>query len=163
MRLSIIVAVAQNGVIGVDGDLPWRLPADLRFFKQTTLGHHLLMGRKTWDSIGRALPGRTTVVLTRNPQFEAPGCAVAHDLDAAVDLARAAGDTEAFVAGGAGVYAAALPRADRLYITQVEATVPGDVSFPSYDPAQWSEVARQEHPADEKHRWPFVISTFDRR
>lgn len=163
MRLSIIAAVAENGVIGVDGDLPWRLPADLRFFKRTTLGHHLLMGRKTWDSIGRALPGRTTVVLTRNAEFEAPGCAVAHDLDAAIELARAAGDDEAFVAGGAGVYAAALPRADRLYLTQVRATVSGDVSFPTYDRAQWAEVAREEHPADEKHRWAFAITTFDRR
>ncbi|MCH9680747.1 MAG: dihydrofolate reductase [Deltaproteobacteria bacterium] len=163
MRLSLIVAVAQNGVIGRDGDLPWRLPADLRFFKRTTLGHHLIMGRKTWESIGRPLPGRSTVVLTRDRDAVIAGVAVAHDLRAGLAVAEDAGDAEAFVAGGAAVYAAALPHADRLYLTEVAAVVDGDVRFPSWDEAAWSEVAREEHAADERHPHAFVIRTLDRR
>lgn len=171
MLVSIIAAVAANGVIGRDGDLPWRLPADLRLFKRVTMGHHLIMGRKTWESIGRPLPGRVVVVLTRDPEArrrieEIPGVLVASELSAALDCARAAGDTEAFVAGGAEVYARALPLADRLYLTRVEAEVEGDVVFPDFDEGhdegQWTEVAREEHAADDRHAHPFALCTLER-
>lgn len=173
MKVSIIAAVAANGVIGREGDLPWRLPADLRFFKRVTMGHHLVMGRKTWASIGRPLPGRTIVVLTRRgrldgppdgpPDHELPGVSVARDLGQALARARAAGDTEAFVAGGAEVYAHALPLADRLYLTRVAAPVEGDVTFPPWDERAWIEVDREEHAADDRHAFPFAICTLDRR
>ncbi len=163
MRLTIIAALARNGVIGRDGDLPWRLPADLRFFKRTTMGHHLLMGRRTFASIGRPLPGRPFIVLTRDPGAEIPGCQVAAGLPAALELARAAGETEAFVAGGAQVYAAALPLADRMLLTRVAAEVDGDVRFPPYEPGSWVEVERQEHAADHAHAYSFAICRLERR
>ena len=163
MRVSILVAVAENGVIGRDGGLPWRLPADLRFFKRVTMGHHLVMGRKTWASIGRPLPGRTMVVLTRDPALAIPGARVVHELPEALALARAAGDTEAFVIGGAELYALALPLADRLYLTRVHADVEGDVRLPDYDPGEWVEVAREEHAADDDHAHAFALCTLERR
>lgn len=170
MHVSIIVAVARNGVIGRDGDLPWRLPADLRFFKRMTTGHHLIMGRKTWASIGRPLPGRTMVVLTRDRAAAFPGAAVAHALPEALALARAAGDSEAFVIGGAEAFALALPLADRLYLTRVHAHVEGDVGFPApvHDDRWlaaegWVEVAREEHAADDQHAFAFTICSFERR
>jgi dihydrofolate reductase len=163
MLVSIIAAVAANGVIGRDGDLPWRLPADLRFFKRVTTGHHLVMGRKTWASIGRPLPGRTIVVITRDRSLEIPGVRVVHALADALALARAAGDSEAFVAGGAEVFALALPLADRLYLTRVHARVDGDVCFPPLREQEWVEVAREEHAADERHAHAFAICTLERR
>ncbi len=163
MRVSIIAAVSDNGVIGRDGDLPWRLPADMRFFKRTTMGHHLVMGRKTWDSIGRPLRGRSMVVMTRDRHAAIPGVAVVHDLDAALEEARRADDAEVFVAGGAEVYAQALPRADRLLLTRVAAQVDGDVHFPAYAPEEWVEVAREEHAADDRHAYAFAICTLERR
>lgn len=170
MRVSIIAAVADNGVIGRAGGLPWRLPADLRAFKRLTMGHHVIMGRKTWASIGRPLPGRTMVVLTRDAGLVLPGAHVVHALPDALALARAAGDTEAFVIGGAEVYERALPLADRLYLTRVHAQVEGDVRFPAlpeapHEPhaAQWIEVAREDHAADEDHAHPFSLCTLERR
>jgi dihydrofolate reductase len=162
MLVSIVVAVAANGVIGRDGGLPWRLPADLAFFKRVTMGHHIVMGRKTWESIGRPLPGRTLVVLTRDPQREIPGVQVVHALPDALALARAAGDSEACVIGGADVFALALPLADRLYLTRVHADVEGDVRFPAFDAKAWVEVAREEHAADERHAYAFSICTLER-
>jgi dihydrofolate reductase len=162
MVVSIIAAVAANGVIGRDGGLPWRLPADLRAFKRLTMGHHLVMGHKTWRSIGRPLPGRTLVVLTRDPGLEIPGVQIAHDLPQALALARAAGDPEVFVIGGAEVYARALPLADRLYLTRVHAHVEGDVRFPAVPEHEWVEVAREEHTADEHHAMAFALCTLER-
>ena len=140
--LGIIAAVAQNGVIGVDGDLPWRLPEDLKHFKRTTSGHPIIMGRKTYESIGRPLPKRHNIVITRNPDFEAPGCTVVHSLDAALEVAWAE-DDEVWVIGGAGLYAAALPRATRLELTEVHRSVPGDTFFPEFDRTQFVERARR--------------------
>jgi dihydrofolate reductase len=143
MRVTLLAAVARNGVIGVDGGLPWHLPDELALFKQLTLGHVLVMGRRTFESVGRPLPGRTTVVVTRQPSWEAEGVLRAGSVDEA--LALAAGiDDEVFVAGGAQVYADALPRADRLALTFVDAEPEGDTSFPSVDWSQWREVARRE-------------------
>lgn len=137
MKLSIIVAVAENGVIGRDNRLPWRISADLKRFKALTLGHHLLMGRKTFESIGRALPGRTTIVLSRGTRVLPAGVEQAVSLAEATELARTAGETEAFVAGGAAVYVEALPQAETLYLTRVATTVEGDTFFPDWNRNEW--------------------------
>jgi dihydrofolate reductase len=148
MRLAVIAAVADNGVIGRDGRLPWRLPADLRRFKALTMGHHLLMGRRTFESVGRPLPGRTTVVISRGRPDLPAGVRLAGSLDEAVAIAAAAGDEEPLVAGGAEIYRLALPRAERLYLTRVHARPEGDVSFPAFDSGGWREVEREERAAD---------------
>lgn len=143
--VELVAAVADNGVIGKDGALPWRIPADLRHFRERTMGHHVVMGRKTWASIGRPLPGRTNVVVTRDPQLRIDGCTVVGSLAAAIALAEAAGETVVFVIGGGELYREALPRADRIHLTRVHADVDGDVRFPPLPPAQWVEVAREDH------------------
>jgi dihydrofolate reductase len=146
VRISLIAAVARNGVIGRDGGLPWRIPADLRFFKETTMGKPIVMGRKTLESIGRALPGRQNIVVTRSAGFAADGVTVADSLDAAI---AAAGDAdEVMVIGGAEIYALAFARAQRLFLTEVDAAPEGDAHFPEFDRAAWREVARADHPAD---------------
>ena len=163
MIVTLVVAVSKNGVIGRAGGLPLRLPADLRHFKATTMGHHVIVGRKTWDSIGKALPGRTWIVVTRDPAFSAPGgVVVARSLSAALDHARGAGEDEAMIAGGGELYRLALPLADRIWLTRVEAEVDGDVTFPPLDPAAWREVDRHSHPADERHALPFAICRLER-
>ncbi|AZI57944.1 dihydrofolate reductase [Nakamurella antarctica] len=141
MSITLIAAVSSNGVIGRDNDLPWRIPADLKHFKELTIGKTLLMGRRTYDSIGRALPGRTTVVVTRQEQWSAPGVTTVRSIQEALDLA--AGD-ELMVAGGGDLYAQLMPTADRLEITHIAQIVEGDTYFPHIDPAQWTELSRQE-------------------
>ncbi len=163
MRVSIIVAVASNGVIGRDGDLPWRLSADLKRFKRLTMGHHLVMGRRTFASIGRPLPGRTTVVVTRDPSWTAEGVEVAHGLEAAIELARRAGDDEVFLSGGSSVYREGLQWADRIYLTEVHADVTGDTRFPPWDRSEWQEVEREDRPAEEKSPLPHSFVVLDRR
>jgi dihydrofolate reductase len=149
MTVTLVAAVAANGVIGVDGDLPWRLPEDLRHFKTLTLGHPMIMGRATFDSIGRALPGRTTIVVTRNPDWSAEGVEVASDLESA--LARAAElDDDTFVVGGGQIYAQALDAGlvDLMVITRVAAAPDGDVRFPAIDWERWAPVVRIPHGGD---------------
>jgi dihydrofolate reductase len=160
-KLSIIAAMAENRVIGVNNTLPWRLPADLRHFRRLTTGHHVIMGRRNYESIGRPLPERTNIVVTRNRDYRAPGCQVRHSLEEA--LRDAGGDPEVFVIGGAEIYRQALDKADRIYLTLVHATVPGDTFFPEFDPGDWSEISRTRHEADEKnpHACSFVI--YDRK
>jgi len=160
MRRSIIVAAAENGVIGVDNRLPWRLPADLARFKQLTMSHHLIMGRKTYESIGRPLPGRITVVLTRTAGFDVPGVVVARSLDDAFAQAAARGDDEPFVCGGAEVYAQALGVCDRAYVTVVERQYTGDAIFRGLDAAEWELVALEPHAEADP---PFRFETWDRR
>lgn len=144
MTLTLVAAVADNGVIGNAGDIPWRIPADFAHFKALTFGHVLVMGRATYDSIGRALPGRTTIVLTRDPHWAAPGVLVAGSLDEALALAAdIPGDV--FVAGGAGVYAQALDRADAQVLTEVHLSPVGDTHYPEFDRAQWVETRRERH------------------
>ncbi|HET6583876.1 MAG TPA: dihydrofolate reductase [Nannocystaceae bacterium] len=143
-RVALIAAVADNGVIGRNGGLPWRIPADLKWFRERTMGHHIVMGRNTWESIGRPLPGRTNVVVSRRLAATS-GATVVEGLAAALALATAAGDDEAFVIGGAELYRSALPTADRIYLTRVHAQVDGDTWFPALDPAAWVEVAREPH------------------
>lgn len=162
MTVSLIVAMASNRVIGRDGNLPWRLPADMKRFRQVTTGHHVIMGRKTHESIGKPLPERTNIVLSRNTKYDAPGCRVAADLEGGLDLARRANETESFIIGGAGVYERALPNADRIYLTLVDAAVEGDVYFPSLEAGAWRETSREEHLADERHEYAFAFTMLER-
>lgn len=161
MILSIIVAVSENNVIGKGGDLPWRLSADLRRFKAITMGHAMIMGRKTYESIGRALPGRTTIVLTRESEFEAPGCLVATSFDQALGLAGDA--TEVFIVGGSQIYELALPRAGRIYWTAVHTEVKGDVFFPDVDWSEWELREEERHSADDKNQFEFSFRVFQKR
>ncbi|MEA3350441.1 MAG: dihydrofolate reductase, partial [Chloroflexota bacterium] len=139
MVISIIVAMDENRGIGIDDRLPWRLSDDLKRFKRLTMGHHLIMGRKTYASIGHPLPGRDIIILTRNPQFEAEGCQTASTLADAIQIAASRGEDEIFVCGGAEVYAQALPIADRIYLTQVHAKTSANVHFPPLGTQTWSE------------------------
>ena len=146
MRITIIAAMDRNRLIG-DGDrLPWRLPADLRRFKALTMGKPIVMGRRTHESIGRALPGRRNIVLSRDPDYRAPGCDVAASLEEALEMCADA--EELMIIGGAELYARALPRADRLHLTLLHATFSGDAWFPDYDEREWREVSRENHVAD---------------
>jgi dihydrofolate reductase len=166
MPLALIAAVADNGVIGRGGTLPWRLSADLRRFKLLTMGHPIIMGRRTWESIGRPLPGRTSIVITRQPRYETgfPDVRVAADLNVALDLAAAApgGDQIAFVIGGGEVYAAALPHATRLYFTRVLASVPGDAYFPPLDLREWRLLSGENFAADAKNDYPHCFEVYER-
>lgn len=160
MIVSLVVAVAQNGVIGRDNALPWRLPNDLKFFKRTTFGHPILMGRSTYESIGRPLPDRFNLVLSRNQDLRIEGCAVVHSLDEAI--AASPGAQELMVIGGAQVYAQTLPRADRIYLTQVHADIAGDTFFPDFDVAQWRASSTERHEADEQHAYAYSFITLQR-
>jgi dihydrofolate reductase len=139
-KLSIIVALAKNCTIGVNNTLPWRCPEDLKRFKTLTMGHHMIMGRKTFDSIGKPLPGRTTVVVTRNTDLEIEGCTIAHSLNEAI--AACTGDEEIFVVGGAELYRQAVSVADTLYFTEIQQDVEGDAHFPEFDYSAWRETVR---------------------
>jgi len=141
LTVTLIAAVARNGVIGNDGAIPWRVPGEQAFFKATTLGHTLLMGRATYDSIGRPLPGRTTIVLTRDPDWSADGVTTAGSVEEALALAE--GDV--YVAGGATVYAAALPYADEQLLSEIDLEPEGDTFYPAYDRDEWREVGREPH------------------
>lgn len=157
--LSLIVAMDDNGLIGRGGQLPWRLPEDLKFFRRTTLGKTVLMGRKTWDSLGRPLDGRRNWVLSRDPAFRPEGARVFDDLDAALDAHE---DGELMVIGGAALFEATLPLAQRIYLTQVRAQLEGDTWFPSTDLPEFREVARADYPADDRHAWPYSFVTLER-
>lgn len=159
--LALICAVARNGVIGKGGSLPWHLPDDLAHFKRTTMGKPIILGRRTHESIGQALPGRRNIVVTRNPGFRAEGCETVASLAEAL---QACGDApESVVVGGAALYAEALPQADCIYLTRVEADAEGDVLFPVWNPAEWVETTQVHHPADERHAHAFTITTLERR
>jgi dihydrofolate reductase len=159
--VSLIVAMAQNGVIGRDNSLPWRLPEDLKRFRAFTLGKPILMGRKTFESIGRPLPGRTNLVLTRDRGWFAAGVIVAHSVEEA--LAQAGASQELVAIGGAEIYRLVLPFARRIYLTHVHADVPGDIYFPDFDPTQWADVECSTHPADDEHAYPVTFVTLERR
>lgn len=165
MRISLIVAVAENGVIGRRGQLPWRLSADLQRFKQLTMGHTIIMGRRTWESIGRALPGRKMIVVTRQLDYriDVAGVTKAASLSEAIETARAAGDEEAFVIGGAELYRAAFTTADRLYYTRVLAAVEGDTTFPNISWDDWHLAESTEHSADDRNDFPYAFEVYERR
>ena len=159
--MSIIVAVARNGVIGCENRLPWHLPADLARFKAITMGKPMIMGRRTWESLPGRLPGRRHIVLTRDPGYGAEGIELAGSLEEALSLAG--GVEEVMIIGGGQLYRQALPLARRIYLTQVELEVAGDAHFPELDPAQWREVARESHEADERHPCDYHFITLERR
>lgn len=162
MEISIIVAIADNGVIGRDNELPWRLSADLRRFKALTMDHHLLVGRKTFESIGRALPGREIIVVSRgNPELPAH-VHLAASVQDGVQRAREHGDSELFVAGGAAIYAATLPMCDRIYLTRVAAAIDGDVRFPGIDLSSWHELEREETAADDDNQYATTFCVLER-
>ena len=159
--LALVAAVARNDVIGRDNGLPWRLPADLKRFRQLTWGHPILMGRRTWDSIGHPLPGRRNLVLTRDRHWHADGATAVASVEAALALAAPA--ETLMVIGGAALYRLSLPLAERLYLTMVEADVDGDVRFSQWRSVSWRELEREAHPADAAHRWPYTFVTLERR
>jgi dihydrofolate reductase len=159
-RLSLIVAMARNRIIGADGRIPWHLPNELQLFKRVTMGHHIIMGRKTFDSIGRLLPGRTTVIVTRQPDYAVAGAKVAHSLDQAIELC--AGDDEIFVIGGGELYRAALPRADRVYLTVVDAEPAGDTRMPALETGKWKLCSSEQFSKDERHAFDYRFEVHDR-
>jgi len=160
VKIAIVVAMADNRVIGRDNRLPWHLPADLRHFKQVTVGKPVLMGRKTHESIGRPLPERTNIVVTRDRSYQAPGCIVVHSIENAL---KAAGDREeVMVIGGTDFYRQLLPKADRLYLTRVHAEFEGDARFPELDEREWREVERTDCAPDENNNWPYSFIRLER-
>jgi dihydrofolate reductase len=161
MRRTLVVAMSHNRVIGRDNQLPWRLPADLAFFKRVTLGHPVIMGRRTYESIGKPLPGRLNVVVTGQRDFAAPGCVVVHSLDEAYRAAN--GAEQVSIIGGSSIFEEALPAADEIYLTEIGAEIPGDVRFPEFDRSEWSETELERHAADDRHAYPFRILKLQRR
>jgi dihydrofolate reductase len=154
-RIYVVAAVANNGVIGAGGKLPWHLPEDLKHFKNLTLGHPIIMGRRTWQSLGRPLPGRENIVISRQPGFAAPGASVAVSLPAAIALCT--GEPVAFVIGGAEIYAAALPLADGLVLTEIDRAYEGDTHFPGWDRRAWRATQKETHTSAEGVRFAFVL------
>jgi dihydrofolate reductase len=162
MTVSLIAAVSDDGVIGRDGGLPWHLPRDLKHFKATTSGHHLIIGRRTWDEVGKPLPGRTMVVVTRSLRFEAAGATVVHSLEEALEVSKK--DEEPFVGGGAYIYRMALARdlVDRLYLTRVHAEVEGDTFLPEIDFDDWELISSEHHEPDEKNVYACTFEVWER-
>ena len=167
MKVSLIAAMAQNRVIGKENDLPWHLPDDFAYFKQKTGGHVIIMGRKSFEALGKPLPKRTNIVITRQTDFRAEGITVVPSLEAALDVARPveaqAENPEIFVIGGAEIYALALPVADQIYLTEVQKTYDGDTRFPEFDKSVWDETSRHHHPADDRHETAFDFVVYERK
>lgn len=166
MKLALIAAYAQNRVVGIDNKLPWHLPEDLKYFKRCTSGKAIIMGRKTYESIGRPLPNRTNIVITRNPAFKADGVKVVTSLNDAIELAAAvnevSGVDEIMVIGGAAIYELTLPMADRLYLTHVHAQVEGDAYFPEVDFSNWREVERADYASSETNPYDYSFVVYDK-
>ena len=160
MIISLIVAMDRQGVIGAGGALPWRLSGDLRHFKAITMGKPIIMGRKTHESIGRPLPGRENIVITRQKDYRAAGCTVFNGIETALEAC--ANHAEVMVMGGASLYEELLPRAVRIYLTRVEAEVTGDTWFPPFDDSAWNQVERRDHPADERNEYPYSFLLLER-
>jgi dihydrofolate reductase len=165
MIISHIAAMARNRVIGRNNDLPWKLPDDMKFFMNTTKGHHVIMGRKNYDSLHdkyKPLPNRTNIVVTRQKNFNAPGCVVVNSIDDAIAIARKNNESEAFIIGGAEIYKLSFPVANRIYLTEIHAEVQGDTYYPEFNKREWKEVSRQPHDADERHAFPFDFVIYER-
>ena len=163
MIISLIVAMDVKRGIGKDGKLPWRLSSDLKRFRELTMGHHLVVGRKTFESIGKPLPGRQMIVVTRNPGFRPEGCLIADTVQTALELAKRRGEAEVFVIGGAEIYAQTLDVADRIYLTQVHAVVEADTFFPEHNPDSWTEMQSIFHPADDNNKYAFTFEVLERK
>jgi dihydrofolate reductase len=159
-RVSLIVAMSRNRVIGRDNALPWHLPADLKRFKELTMGHHIVMGRKTWESIKRLLPGRTSVVITRDRDFKLPGAKIASSLQDA--LRQCGDDPEVFVIGGAQIFRVALPVAERIYLTTVDAAIEGDTFMPTMDLSHWRKLAAEIHLVSDTNPLPWTFEIYER-
>jgi dihydrofolate reductase len=153
--ISILAAMDRKRGIGVDNKLPWRLPADMKRFRELTMGHHIIVGRKTFESIGRPLPGRKMIVVTHDAAYKAEGCDLAHSIEDAVNLARGRGENEVFICGGAEIYGQTIAIADRMYLTLVDAEVAADIFFPEFDEREWSVQESFYHPVDEKNEYAF--------
>lgn len=163
MIVSIIAAMDKKRGIGVDNKLPWRLSADLKRFRELTMGHHIIVGRKTFESIGGPLPGRRMIIVTRDRNFKAEGCDVVHSVEYAIELARERGESEVFICGGAEIYSQSIGGADRMYLTYVDAEVAADAFFPEFDEREWSEQESFYEPADEKNQYPFTFKLMVRK
>jgi dihydrofolate reductase len=159
--ITLVVAVADNGVIGRDNALPWHLPADLKHFKQVTMGKPIVMGRRTFESIGKPLPGRQNIVVTRDPNYQRDGVIVVHGVDAALDAAAEA--PEIMVIGGAELFRLFLPRAGRIHLTRVHGEIAGDVRWPDLDPREWKVVAREPYEADDRHAYSMTFEVWEKR
>ncbi len=158
MFISLIATLTKNRVIGKNNDLPWHLPDDMKYFMQTTKAHHVIMGRKNYESIPekfRPLPNRTNIVVTRQKDFQAPGCILVNSIEDGIAMARAAGETELFIIGGSEIYALGMPHADLLYLTEIDTTLEGDTWFPSFNKNEWQELSRIQHEADARHAYAF--------
>lgn len=162
MIVSAIVAVSENGVIGNDNELPWHLPADLKYFKRKTLDHHVIMGRNTFLSIGKPLVKRSNIVLTRDPFFLADGVQVAHSVYEALEIAHDAGEEEAFIIGGAQVYKAAMPYLDKIYLTRVDVSVEGDTYLMDIPEDEWESISEEKHEADDKNKYNYSFCTYQK-
>lgn len=160
MQVAIVVARARNGVIGARNDLPWRLPADLKHFRKVTIGNPVIMGRRTWESIGKALPDRRNIVITRNPEFAAAGAETADSVEAA--LAMVAGIRDVMIIGGAAIYKESMRYVTRMYVTEVHADIEGDTYFPNFDITEWRETRREDHAADEANPYPYSFVTLEK-
>lgn len=163
MKVALICAMADNRVIGKDNQTPWHLPNDMKHFKEVTMDHPVIMGRKTYESIGRPLPGRRNIVITRQEDLKIEGCDVVHSLEEALELAKGDSPKEIDVIGGEQIYSLALPLADRIYLTIVHADIEGDAYFPEFSEEEWVGVEREEHPSDEDHPYAFTFVTYTRK
>lgn len=159
VKISLIAAHARNGVIGRNNQMPWKIPGEQAYFKRMTMGHTIVMGRKTWESIGRALPGRRNVVVTRNRDYVAPGAEVAASLDDALKFANTG---QVFIIGGAELYAHAMPRADQILLTEIDADFEGDTFMPPLDRLQWREVSREHHPPEQDRAFGYSFVVYER-
>lgn len=162
----MIAALSRNRVIGKNNDLPWKLPDDMKFFMEKTKGHHVIMGRKNYDSIPRKfkpLPDRSNIVVTRQKKFEAPGCIVVDSLEKGLDIAKENNEPETFVIGGAEIYRLGLPHANKLYLTEIEAEIEGDTYFPLFDRNEWIETSRVHHSNDERHAYAFDFVLYEKK
>lgn len=162
MIISLIVAMDEEGGIGLSGGLPWYLPADLKHFKTITMGHHLIMGRLTYESIGRPLPGRTMIILTRNKEYKADGCIVTHSLEKALEIARSGDEEEVFIIGGGDVFSQAIAGADKIYLTRIHTKLSADVFFPKIHQSEWQEIASDKHAPDERNPYAYSFIELSR-
>jgi dihydrofolate reductase len=162
MTISCIVAVAHHRVIGRDNDIPWYLPADLQYFKKVTMGHTIVMGRNCYNSIGRPLPKRTNIIVTRDPYYISSVCPIARSIPEALEIANENGETEVFIIGGGQIYAQTVDLWDRLYLTEVDIEVDGDVFFSEMDMKQWKIISEEPHTKDEKNEYDYVFKVFER-
>lgn len=165
MKISLIVAVAENGVIGKDNSLPWHLPRDMKFFKDTTMGHCVIMGRKNYDSIPlkyRPLEGRTNIIVTRQKDLKAEGCLVVNSIEEGLEIARNKNEKEVFIIGGAEIFRQALAIADKIYYTRIHHPFEGDVYFPQLDEKKWKLISREDNGTDEKNKYPFSFCVYEK-